>query len=53
MNERNDIEAQQEISVSYDLCYQVKLIFYYFNIFNNLYQYSFLHGRYLGYVTER
>ena len=46
VNERINIEAQQEIRVHYDCV--IKLSFYYFNIFNNLYQIIFyweVHGR--------
>ena len=50
-NEREDIEDQQEIRVPDD--WVIKLNFYYyFNIFNNLYQYYFYWGGTWGYMTE-
>ena len=46
-NEREDIEAQQEIRVPYDCVIKLNF-YYYFNIFINLYKYYFYWGRYLG-----
>ena len=53
VNERKDIEAQQEIRAPYDcVIKQNNFFYYYFNIFNNLYKNYILLGRYLGYMTQ-
>ena len=46
-NEIENIEAQQELRVSYDCVIKLNF-YYYFNIFINLYQYYILLGEVLG-----